>query len=290
MALTPDQLTAVLVATTVVNTIGIVLCAVSLAFQIKSWYNGKLLGLNAQLILLLLIGEFTFESIQILSNWMADPGFWCTFSAWGYISTGNVTIMIVCAVALNLIVALLKQSQISGLLGVYAMLTLPASAGLIFGSLPLIVDGYGINDSLGSCYYTDDAYSSFWPWISYNIWVILAIAVGFSSAACVTYYVKGLQKKSSEDKSLNSLTTTVIVRTMYYPAVLTFTQIPSILQNAYPDSGFLVALSYLAPAIQGVLHAIIYLTSPTFKRDHSRTKSALSSSQTISAPVIVSIS
>ncbi|KAJ3314583.1 hypothetical protein HDV04_006142 [Boothiomyces sp. JEL0838] len=170
------------------------------------------------------------------------------------------------------------------------MLVVPPAIGLLFGSLPLIVNGYGLNGSLDSCYYTDDIYYSFWPWISYNVWVILAIFVGFSSTACVTFYVKAMYMKTSDDKSLNSLTSAVIIRTMYYPAVLTLTQIPSILQNAYPDSGILVALAYLTPALQGVLHAIIYLTSPTFKRDFSVSKSRLSSSQTISAPVIVSIS
>ncbi|KAJ3324303.1 hypothetical protein HDV06_000342 [Boothiomyces sp. JEL0866] len=286
--LTTDQVYAVVIATTVLNAIGICVCSVAIGFQLTSLWNGKLLGLNSQLILILISAEILYEAIQILSNWMVNPGVWCTFSAWGYISFGNVTILNVCAIALNLIVALVRKSQISNAFAIYLMLILPTTVALVFGSLPLSVDGYGFNEGFGSCYYTDDTYASFWPWISYNMWAIAAIFIGFSSTACVTVYVKALHFKISDEKSLNSLTSAVIIRTMYYPAVLTITQIPSILQNAYPNSGLLVALAYMTPALQGVLHGIIYLTSPNFKRDFSKL-SVRSSSQT-STPVIVSIS
>ncbi|KAJ3314582.1 hypothetical protein HDV04_006121 [Boothiomyces sp. JEL0838] len=224
--LTPDELNSVLIATTILNGLGISLCVISLFFRFQS---GRTRELNSRLITVLLAGEIFYQIGQIPSNWITAPGILCGISGWAYIALGNVTMLSVTAIALNIMVTLFRKQQIPS--KYHSIMTFgPTCTGLIIGSLPLLVNGYGFNEQVGSCYLTDDVFNSeFWPWFT----------------------------------------------------------LPSILQLLFPDSAFLLILAYTQPAAQGVLHALIYLTSPSFRRDIKGMNSIYSSQTSSDAKIIV---
>ncbi|KAJ3272548.1 hypothetical protein HDV01_005500 [Terramyces sp. JEL0728] len=256
--LSDDEYNRVLIVTTTFNVLSIVLCAIAVAIQLKT----KNSELNSKLVAALLIGEIFYQIGQIPSNWLTYPGFWCGVSGWAYIAFSNVTMFCVLAIALNIIYTLYQKRQISEEFH-FIMTVAPTSAGLITGSLPLIVNGYGFNAQVGSCYYTEALFNSYWPWITRNLWIIISIVAGVATAVVVAISVKSLQFRFSND----SFSGYAILRAMCYPAVLLITQVPTIIQLFYQDSAILLILAYTQPALQGVLHALIYLTSPSFKKD-----------------------
>ncbi|KAJ3314602.1 hypothetical protein HDV04_006141 [Boothiomyces sp. JEL0838] len=281
--LTPDELNSVLIATTILNGLGISLCVISLFFRFQS---GRTRELNSRLITVLLAGEIFYQIGQIPSNWITAPGILCGISGWAYIALGNVTMLSVTAIALNIMVTLFRKQQIPS--KYHSIMTFgPTCTGLIIGSLPLLVNGYGFNEQVGSCYLTDDVFNSeFWPWFTRNIWIILSIFAGLATTATVVVFVASL-KGSSDGETLSNCSKSVIWRTLCYPLVLLFTQVPSILQLLFPDSAFLLILAYTQPAAQGVLHALIYLTSPSFRRDIKGMNSIYSSQTSSDAKIIV---
>ncbi|KAJ3324302.1 hypothetical protein HDV06_000341 [Boothiomyces sp. JEL0866] len=256
--LSDEEYNRVLIATTVFNGLSIALCGISVVFLLKSRRS----DLNSKLVTMLLIGEIFYQIGQIPSNWLTFPGFWCGVSGWAYIAFSNVTMLCVLAIAVNIIYTLLYKQPIPEKYH-FMLVVVPTSFGLLIGSLPLIVDGYGFNAQVGSCYYTEDLFNGYWPWLTRNLWILFSIIAGLVTAIVVALKVSSL----GFDYSNDSFSSFAIIRAMCYPAVLLITQVPTIIQLAYQDSAILLVLAYTQPALQGILHALIYLTSPIFKRD-----------------------
>ncbi|ORX89612.1 hypothetical protein K493DRAFT_305621 [Basidiobolus meristosporus CBS 931.73] len=249
-------------------------------------YDAKLADrVSLRLTFYVSIADLVYSVFQVFSYVIEQPGFWCSFSVWGYVNFSLLSVYLKGLIAFSLQLIFVHQIKdtkryeawyiVGAIIGSFIPATAPALAGM-----------YGWLEWEHTCWYLNDGLFDgyVWEWLSYYIWVLMSVIYSTFTIVIVLKKIytrtreielefeggKKVAFSSIAQRNAFEAIKQAAYRVAWYPIISLFTRFFELLNAVYTyhqgEFPYWVNVGgVITAASPGTITAIVFLFDPSLK-------------------------